>query len=463
MHQGPKLFMCAQTVTRAHFAILEAPMTRKGEAGQSLAFVALGLVVLMGFAGIAIDMGLLRYDKRLQQTAADAAALAGANDLQQGTAAAYAGGHAASAQNGFTDNGGYEVSDCGSSASVGTVCVEIDIPPVDGPHAGKGGYVEALVAAVQPTYFMRIFQVNQETVTARAVATDLSGATAGNNGCMFTLALPSKKGIEGINVSGHATLNATGCGIMDNGNYDPNDPSITVNNCNFAVVGGDTGNPNSNVMCNGSVYNPTYSVPAGPNPLANLPTACSLGYSCTGGNDVKITDTETLSPGTYDSISVQGNGNVTFSPGVYVIDGSGGFSCNGTPTITGTGVTFYFTGSATYNCTGNDTVNLTAPSSTNCPSCPSQYDGILMYQDPNDTQGPSIGGNVGSTFGGALYFPASEVTFFGNSSTNACGLNVSMVVSAAVGLSGNPTVCMTGQQGMPSGVTSVVTVATLVE
>ena len=44
-------------------------------------FAAVGLVVLMGFAGLGIDMGMLRYQKRLQQTAADSGALAGANNL----------------------------------------------------------------------------------------------------------------------------------------------------------------------------------------------------------------------------------------------------------------------------------------------------------------------------------------------------------------------------------------------
>ena len=54
-------------------------MTRNKEAGQALiaALAALG-IVLLGFAGLGIDIGYMRYEKRLQQTAADAAAIAGA-------------------------------------------------------------------------------------------------------------------------------------------------------------------------------------------------------------------------------------------------------------------------------------------------------------------------------------------------------------------------------------------------
>ena len=74
-------------------------MTRKHEAGQALIFAALGLGMLLGAAGLGVDMGVLRYEKRLQQTAADAAAIVGANNL------AYASGVNAGAQNSATTNG----------------------------------------------------------------------------------------------------------------------------------------------------------------------------------------------------------------------------------------------------------------------------------------------------------------------------------------------------------------------
>ena len=121
---------------------------------------------------------------------------------------------------------------------------------------------------------------------------------------------------------------------------------------------------------------------------------------------------------------------------------------------------FYFTNSATINCQGNDTIELTAPSPTNCASCPSEYDGILMYQDPNDTNttGPGLGGNTGSFFNGVLYFPSDQLTFFGNNSS----LDVAMVIADSLQLSGNPTVTLEGAGGLPPGV-NIITVATLVE
>src|ERR1700687_2981668 len=165
-------------------------MKRKNEAGQAVVFVALLIAFgLLGVAGLAVDMGVLRYDKRLQQTAADAAAIAGADELKNGAAGVTSDAQNASASNRFTDGGGGQISSCYDNpnptppaqpyvAPVGTVCVQVLNPPQDvtvngvtfigGPHHGNSKYVEVLVASVQPTYFMKALGISKETVTARA-------------------------------------------------------------------------------------------------------------------------------------------------------------------------------------------------------------------------------------------------------------------------------------------------------
>ena len=55
--------------------------TSRGERGQVLAVVAVALVALLGVAAFAIDVGYAYYAKRQLQSATDAAALAGAQDL----------------------------------------------------------------------------------------------------------------------------------------------------------------------------------------------------------------------------------------------------------------------------------------------------------------------------------------------------------------------------------------------
>lgn len=60
------------------------------EEGSALVVVALMMVVLCGFAALAIDVGTLFYEKQTAQAAADAGALAGAAQLVTGATAAQA-------------------------------------------------------------------------------------------------------------------------------------------------------------------------------------------------------------------------------------------------------------------------------------------------------------------------------------------------------------------------------------
>jgi hypothetical protein len=428
------------------FYQLEAAMKLRKQSGQVLVGAAIAMVVLAGFAGLAIDMGTLRYQKRLQQTAADAAAIAGASNLTVNSGVT-AGATNSASQNGFTDLSADAVTTCtAAGAAIGTVCVQVNNPPQAGPHAADAKYVEVLVAEVQPTYFMKIFGVNSQVVTARAVATNTSGGGP-NNGCLYTLGPPNAS-IEGVNINGNATLNAITCGISDNGNFNTKGNALQVNAGSFGVTGdANQSGPGGSVTCTAPQATcPVYGVPPASDPTLTMnpplsPPAQPGAGSVSGNN---------YSPGTFNGIHLTGNGTVNFAPGIYYMTGD--FTCNGTPGITGTGVMFYFTNGSTWNCAGNDNINLSAPAAGQ------PYAGILMYQDPNDTNGPSVGGNVGSTYQGLMYFPKSQITFFGNSNSIAVGI----VIADAFALSGHPTVNLQGQAGMPTGV-NLLTNAVLVE
>lgn len=436
--------------------------TRNRESGQVLVGAAVAFVVLMGFAGLAFDMGILRYQRRLHQTAADAAALAEANELGNGGITS-AGASTAAQANGFA----------GATVNLNTPCptsvtgltVTVNNPPQTGPHASGANstnYVEVCVATLQPTYFMTLFRVNNETVSARAVATNYSGATNGinNYNCDIQLGPPSAS-IEGDNINGAATLNAPTCGIADNGNYDTKGNKLVVSAGSFGVSGSPlVSGPGGTVTCTyGQTNCPQYGVPAVSNPMA------SLQFPAAG---TPVAWTGTPVPGTtYNGASING-GTINFPAGLYIFSG-GSFVCHGNPTITGTGVTFYFTNGASINCEGTDTINLNAPSS-------GTYQGILMMEDPQDCNcgtggcdngvtscgpGPQLGGTTGSAYNGILYFPNDMLTFFGTNVTFSAG----MVISDALTLSGTPTVNLQGQAGVPGGLPPTFTLmdATLVE
>jgi Flp pilus assembly protein TadG len=421
-------------------------MIRRNQAGQVLVTTALGLVMLLGFAGLAVDVGVMRYQRRVQQTAADGAAIAGALDLSFGSGVT-AGAQNSATQNGFSDGAGCS----GGAGSVGCVSVAVNNGPLTGPHAGNAAYVEVIVTAIQPTYFMKIFGVNSEPIKARAVATNVSGGT--NASCLYTLGKPSAS-IEGVNVQGNAHLLAPNCGISDNGNFDTTGNGYSVTSKTLGVSGACTGTDcgTPNVTCtafpNGQCP-PIGGAPATGDPLTGLTPPAQPAKSTTcpasGACDYTSSGTVTIQPGTYSSILIGSNSVVTMAPGLYYINGSGGLGFNGKGTLTdagSAGVMIYFTGTASLNKVngGGNIPDIQLTPMTTAESVlatgSDKYAGILFYQDPNDLTSPWFGGDNNSTFNGTVYFPTQKLNFYGNTSINFNGT----VIADSVGINGNPTV-----------------------
>jgi Flp pilus assembly protein TadG len=409
------------------------------QSGQVLVGTAVAMVVLAGFAGLAIDMGTLRYQKRLQQTAADAAAIAGASNLGYSSTSWSPGAINAATQNGFSNPTGDPVTTCtAAGAAIGTICVQVSNPPTTGPHstgANAPKYVEVFVAEVQPTYFMKIFGVNSQTVVARAVATNTGGGAAGGGGCIYTLGTPSKQlnfNKAGIGSTGTNYIKAPTCGIVDNGNF--------VANGNVSVKAGSIGVGGDVNLPNNSTPDCTSAQPAGvcPTPVTGMPYSGDpftgkypIPTSPGAGSVTTVSGVTTYSPGTYSGgITVNSSTNAVFSPGVYVIDG-GTFKVNGGANVCGggiasfsgsvmtsctqaagaDGVTFYITNGASVQINGTSNTQMYAPNL-------GQYEGLLFYQDPADTQQATINGTDNSLFQGAIYMPTADLDFSGTSSFN---------------------------------------------
>jgi hypothetical protein len=424
-------------------------MTRKNQAGQAIVSAALAMVVLLGASGLAIDMGVLRYKKRIQQTAADSAAIAGADDIRYSAGAGITGAAKdASAKNGFTDG-------------TNNVTVTVNHGPSTGPHTGNTNYVEVFVSAIHPTYFMRIFGVNNETVTARAVAT-LIGENGTSPGCVFTLGLPGT-GV-GVTTNGTPTVQASSCGIEDNGNFTTAGKKINISAGSIGVVGTDKNAGGGTVTCSGSTANcPVTGIPPTGDPLSFISAPCN---PCTGGSALNISTNQTVSPGTYSSISITG-GIVDFLPGTYIITGnftvngnaqicnSTNTNCSGMPGSANAGVTFYITNGGAVTINGTSTSQLSAPNS-------GTYAGILFYQNPSDTSTAKLDGTGTSYFQGGLYFPGAELDFGGTSFTNSTAAYTLIVVND-LKFNGTATVVINANYASLPGGVSIIENAALVE
>lgn len=122
---------------------------------------------------------------------------------------------------------------------------------------------------------------------------------------------------------------------------------------------------------------------------------------------------------------------MTLNPGLYIINGS--LTLNGSGSVSGTGITFYFPpGAGSYTDSGSSTLNLTAPMS-------GAYDGILLYQNASDVQPMSISGSSTSSLNGIVYAPGANVTLNGSGTST---FYMSLVVNS-ITFNGSGTMTLT--------------------
>jgi Flp pilus assembly protein TadG len=369
----------------------------KDESGQALIITALCMTCLFGFVALATDVGIMLREKRMAQTAADGAAVAGASELIVGGATVTSAAKAAAALNGFTDG-------------TGGATVTVHTPPLYGPHkapaAGNTSYVEVIVSRSDPTLFMKFFGIASMTPTARAVAT--YGQT---KGCIYTLG--NTPNTPDITIVGSADITVKTCGINDNSPSPGGSKNsalylqgkATLNAASIGIVGGV-----------GSTGNVTLT----PTPVTGVvPSSDPLAYLTTASNPLAAYTTKpsaasclaqgtaaTLPPGCYNGLSLGNNQTLNLSPGgVYVINGD--LTLQATSTLNGTGVTLVLWGKT--NLQGTPTMNLTAPTDNTNP-----LDGLLIYQPPANPNLISLQGNAGSKLEGTVYAPSAPVQLQGN-------------------------------------------------
>jgi Flp pilus assembly protein TadG len=408
---------------------------RNRESGYGLVFAAFGLIALLGAAGLSVDMGYLRYQRRLLQSAADSAALAGAAQLGAGggTGQANAAALNDSQLNGFQDGTG-----------------DIHVTPTRITLNTNNNTMQVIVANSYPTFFIRIFG---GSFTKVAVSTLATAQYIGGRGCIYALT-----GGTGITLSGGGSINVPNCNILSNQNISGRG----------AITAAAVGAHGTSIGTTPPAITGTIRVS---DPLSYL-AAPGAGGACTdinwAGN--QNNGAQTLFPGTYSEIVLQaaqpgrrgGRGtpanssNITFRPGTYVINGcagaakSGGLDLEGSGTLTGTvGVTFYIArGGVTI--AANQTIHLSAPANGN-------YAGVLMFQPAGNAAAATITGNGGGSYmEGALYFPNATLNLKGAANNG----NIDYMVLVAQSLNISTTVRFSSNYAsLPNGYSPVRTTA----
>ena len=139
----------------------------RGERGQVLVLFAGGVLALLAVAALAFDVGMMLLERRDEQNAADAAALAGARYIFEPDCVAplwtcteaRAKARAVALENGYDDADPSEV-------------VDINVPAEQGRYDGFPNFVEVQITGTRPSIFAGVFGKGAWPVSVFAVATN---------------------------------------------------------------------------------------------------------------------------------------------------------------------------------------------------------------------------------------------------------------------------------------------------
>jgi hypothetical protein len=401
-------------------------------------------IFLLGFMGLGLDVGLLFHEKRMAQNAADAAAVAAAEEASSGNPSNEQNVAIAIAKlNGF---------DTTLSANPASVLLST---PATGNYAGSPSYIQAVVSKPFPTFFLGAFNHSDSllNVSARAVA----GGGLTSPTCMCIEAATG----QGLNMSNNAGINAPNCGVTVDSSSNNAVGIVGSANLNALSLGtvSNTWNNSNNVNNNGTISsttkviqgittacNPSVTPPTLPNglPCYSNPIQGWVAPTYSGAYTLPLAN-ETTSGGMvcYTSLDTSQSSSVTFSPGyIYYIQGN--FTTGGGSPLTGNGVVFYVGGAI--NIANGVTSNLSAPTVNNVPQ-------TLFYAMGNSV---TIQGGSSSNFSGLVYAPNAAVTL-----NNGTGTNLTMdFVAQTLSMAGG---AVLNSYAMPSLGTLNLSVAKLVE
>jgi Flp pilus assembly protein TadG len=384
--------------------------------GATAVMLAVSMTGMLGFAGLATEVGNWYKTRRALQAAADAAAFSAVvgqhfgGSITTEARAVAAKYHFLNGTNGVT--------------------VTVNQPPKSGNFVTNSTAVEVIVSQPQSLAIASLFLKTAPTITARAVA--ITTGAGGN--CIQSL---DQSSTNGVYLLTFASINATGCSVYDNAR---GSGSMLVTSA--ASITADTVTAGGTIANLGQIK-PTKApsavanAPPAADPYANVAMPTPAGSGCTfngyaappQSNPMLPIPTQ-LSPGTYcGGMDFPSGSMVNLRPGIYYVEG-GSFHVENGATVSSdaAGVTIVLTrtpgGSnfASLNVDAGSSLQIKAPSTGSTA-------GIAIFGDRSSPAGQeadlggSIAGDGGATviIGGAVYLPTQQL-YYGSigSNTSTC-------------------------------------------
>lgn len=382
------------------------------EAGQILVLAAAAMVLLIGLAGLSLDVGNLVANKSEAQGDADAAALAAAGRLADG------GSHAQA------------LSEAKAYVKAADTIITVNHPPLTGTLAGDTNAVEVVVQRDLPKYLIGVLYKGSWKASARAVAR-IEPAESG----FGVVALDPHK-CQSLLMDSNAKLKVTGGGVFVNSDcataFQTNSNN-TAQAERFSITGG---------WKNGGSMpapSPKTNQPPIEDPWADIPTppmpANAVSTSCSGsGNKTLTPGVITCAPYKIEAgtLTLSGPAGSTFvfrgglevssdsklvipNKAIVIFDG-GGMLLGSAVTVTASnGVLFY--NKCNGACTTKDRVYITSNSVVNVKPYGAPYDNIVFYQQRTNTRQMYFDAGVTLNTQGGVYAKTAEVYVDSNCNT----------------------------------------------
>lgn len=413
-------------------------------------------LVMVGLLALAVDSGYLFQKRRMAQAAADAAAVAAAEEVTAGNSLSSTS--VVNAANVASTLNGFDTTLATNPASVVLSSSTAGNYSTVGTTGTPGSWVQATVSQPIRTLLMGAFNSKMAALTVSATAIAAAGAASSSCIC-----LTSTTG-DDLNMSNNAALNANQCGVTANSS---SSNAITVvgsaSVCGTSVAAVSTDwNNSTNINNNGTICAAATKVQgSAPCSTSITPPALPSGITCysnpingwvlpgytanyrlpmqgvTETNGTVVNETATNGAICYTSLNLSNAASVTFSPGyTYFIQGD--FTTGGGAPVTGSGVSFVISG--TVNIANGVTVNLSAPTTSGVP-------GVLFYV--NGSSAVTIQGGSNSNLSGIVSAPNSTLTLNNGTgtTTNMDVVAKSLTMAGGAALNSYATPAMSGGGG----------------
>lgn len=380
----------------------------RDERGGITILAALAFPAIVGLAALAIDIAHLRYSKARLQMGADAGALAAIRRLSNEADAVQV---AVTIANLNVPSGAGKVT---APADVQLIVYDPSTKTYKPSNATTPPNGVRVTASRDEAHGNSVRGFFTQLLNGSSTYNLSAGAIAVVRGtddpaCVYALHATDP---DALTIAGSTTV-SLGCGvrvksssttaISSNGNK----ARLTASSvCQASAPGfNPSGYSPAVTRCFSAVVDPFAAV------IEPTPTNCTPGGTLTG----------TVTAGCFSG-AINFSGNVTLGAGTYYFNGSN-VNINSNAKITGNNVTLFLDENSSLKITGNPLIKLTAPTSA-------PLAGISLFQSRKAVGASlTISGNSDFDITGAIYAPATVVTFTGSGTTTNPARYGSLVAS----------------------------------